>query len=146
MHHCRLRNERVPWILDIVDQVHLLAAGNCIWSFSWQGRAQCPLCGVYWQRHLEILRQVQTECGQNAGNIECLCCSGGRGGVWKSHWWCSFLFRSENSSVQSLSWRLTCPGNVIVFSIENHVAELFLCFGCYCSASGMLPLMHIVFT
>lgn len=45
-------------------------------------------------------------------------------------------------SVQSPSSRLTCPGNVVLFSPEDHVAELFLCFGGYCSISGRFKLTH----
>lgn len=41
---------------------------------------------------------------------------------------------------QSLYMRLTSPGNVILFSFENYVAELFLCFGGYRSISGRLKL------
>ena len=33
--------------------------------------------------------------------------------------------------------RLTWPGNVVVFPLKDHVAELFLCFGGYCRVSGM---------
>lgn len=31
---------------------------------------------------------------------------------------------------------LTYAGNVVLFPLEDHVAELFLCFGGYCSVSG----------
>lgn len=40
--------------------------------------------------------------------------------------------------------RLTCPGNVILFPPKDHVAELFLCFGGYCSVSGRSRLLLIL--
>ena len=39
------------------------------------------------------------------------------------------------------SW-LTCPGNVVLFPPEDDVAELFLCFGGYCSIVGRSKLAH----
>ena len=55
-----------------------------------------------------------------------------------------FSLEVRAKSPQSLYLGLTCPGNVILFSVENHVAELFLCFGGYCSISGRLKLTHKV--
>ena len=37
---------------------------------------------------------------------------------------------------ESVYARLTRPGNVVLFSLENHVAELFLCLGSYCGISS----------
>ena len=45
----------------------------------------------------------------------------------------------------SLSLKLTCPGNVVLFPLENHVAELFLCIGGYCGISSKSNLTHEVF-
>ena len=56
-----------------------------------------------------------------------------------------FSLEVGTTSIQSSYLKLTCTGNVIVFSAENHVAELFLCSGCYCSTSGRLELMRNVF-
>ena len=36
----------------------------------------------------------------------------------------------------SMITQLTYPGNVFLFSSEDYVEELFLCFSCYCSISG----------
>ncbi len=54
------------------------------------------------------------------------------------------LFSLEVSvtPVQSVYMRLTCPGNVILFSPENHVAELFLCFSGHCSFSRRFELKY----
>ena len=42
--------------------------------------------------------------------------------------------------VPSLCSRLTSPGNVVLLSTKDHVAELFLCFSGHCSISGRLKL------
>ena len=44
-----------------------------------------------------------------------------------------FSLEVRITPVQSFYSTLTCPGNVVLFSLEDHVAELFLCFGGYCS-------------
>lgn len=44
--------------------------------------------------------------------------------------------------IQILNLRLTSPGNVVLFPFKNHVAELLLCFGGYCSISGNEPVSN----
>ena len=40
---------------------------------------------------------------------------------------------------------LTYPGNVVLFPPKDHVAELFLCFGGYCSVSGRYRLRFNIY-
>ena len=47
-----------------------------------------------------------------------------------------FSLEVRITPVQSSELTLTCLGNVIPFSPEDYVAELFLCTGGYCSISG----------
>ena len=47
-----------------------------------------------------------------------------------------FSLEVRNTPLRSKYLRLTRPGNVILFSFENHVAELFLCLGGDCSLSS----------
>ena len=44
-----------------------------------------------------------------------------------------FSLEVRFSPFQSLYSTLICPGNVVLFPLEDHVAELFLRFGGYCS-------------
>ena len=47
-----------------------------------------------------------------------------------------FSLEVSSSYAEYYMHRLTCPGNVLLFSAQDHVEELFLCSGCDCSASG----------
>ncbi len=54
------------------------------------------------------------------------------------------LFSLEVSSTSAKLWvdeALTLSGNVCLFSPEDYVAELFLCFGSYCDVSGRFHLI-----
>ena len=47
-----------------------------------------------------------------------------------------FSLEVRVTPIQNLNPRLTSPGNVVLLPSQNHVAELLLCFGGYCSISG----------
>ena len=47
VHHCGLCYERVPRLLDAVDQVNLLATSNCIRPLGGKRRSECTLRGMY---------------------------------------------------------------------------------------------------
>ena len=47
VHHCGLCYERVPRLLDAVDQVNLLATSNCIRPFGRKRGPECTLRRLY---------------------------------------------------------------------------------------------------
>ena len=48
VHHCGLCYERVPRLLDAVDQVNLLAISNCVRPFGRKRGSERTLRGMYW--------------------------------------------------------------------------------------------------
>ena len=82
VHHSGFRHERFLRVLDAFDQIYLPPARHCIGFVCWEGRAKCPLRCVYWECYIEILRQVQAQCGEDSRNSKRLrrsrrCC-----GLW----------------------------------------------------------------
>ena len=93
VHHCRICDERLSWLLDVTHQIDLSTAGHRLWPIRRERRPKCSLRRVHWQRHLTILQQIPTKCREDPRDPFCVCCCGCRCGVWESYRWGSVFPR-----------------------------------------------------